>query len=158
MPMSCGLESEKRYGHYVDSFEVVVSRELSAKLVYYAIFAYLPKSIQLALVVRNKLVSLFGFRPSLTVLSVPVEDLSAGTQCGDLIFYRVDDDEVICATNERHLDIWLSVQRVGNQMYAVTTLVNTHSWLGRLYLMVIRPLHKLVARQAILSALNHQRL
>lgn len=158
MPLGCGLTDVLGKHYYCDSFEVSTQHNLTAKQAYYAIFAFLPKPIQIALRVRNKIVSVFGFEPSEVVMTIPLDELNAGSKSGNLTFHNVNDDEVICATKERHLDIWLSVQKVQENTYAVTTLVNIHTLLGQLYMLFIKPLHKLVASNAILAALKANRL
>ena len=58
-------------------------------------------------------------------------------------------ERVVAGFNDRHLDFRVVVD-VANanarQIVTATTLVLTHNWLGRTYLAIILPFHRLILR------------
>lgn len=69
----------------------------------------------------------------------------------------VHDDELILGEDDRHLDFRLSVRRGklragGPDEFVATTVVHCHNLLGRTYLAVILPFHRLVVRSLLSRA------
>ncbi len=58
-------------------------------------------------------------------------------------------DRLVAGFNDSHLDFRVVVDvatcRAAGQHVTVTTLVRTHNWLGRTYLAIILPFHRLIA-------------
>ncbi len=62
------------------------------------------------------------------------------------------ENEIILGENDRHLDFRMSLLRLrtGNDTQIVaTTVVHIHNGLGRAYIAVIRPFHRLVVRRSM---------
>jgi hypothetical protein len=58
-------------------------------------------------------------------------------------------DRLVAGFNDRHLDFRFVVDVATSgdrQQVTATTLVLTHNWLGRTYLMLILPFHRLIVR------------
>ena len=58
-------------------------------------------------------------------------------------------DRLVAGFNDKHLDFRLVVDVATSgvtQQVTATTLVLTHNWLGRTYLAVIMPFHRLIVR------------
>ncbi|SKA00803.1 Protein of unknown function [Enhydrobacter aerosaccus] len=69
----------------------------------------------------------------------------------------VHDDELILGEDDRHLDFRLSVRlgkrhADGPDEFVATTVVHCHNLLGRIYLAVILPFHRLVVRSMLSRA------
>jgi Protein of unknown function (DUF2867) len=66
-------------------------------------------------------------------------------------------DRVVAGFDDNHLDFRVIVDvaacDVGQQVTA-TTLVRTHNWLGRTYLAIIMPFHRLVVRAMLRQVIN----
>ncbi len=81
--------------------------------------------------------------------------LGAGKQASE---YRVGDrvgifcllylsrDEVLLGDSDKHLDVVLSVCKAPQGALSVTTVVHVHNWLGRLYMLPVTPMHKIIVR------------
>ena len=58
-------------------------------------------------------------------------------------------DEVLLGDKDKHLDVTLSVHRYvsasGDVQVTVTTVVHVHNLLGHLYMIPVKPMHKLIA-------------
>jgi len=158
-PTQSLVEGKESSRFYRDSFKFSSSKtNLDAKRVYHAIFAYLPNSVQRALKVRNAIVKPFGFSASNTEMSLPLEEIKSGKKAGFLTIEQVTDEEVVCGAYENNMDMWLSVMKVAEGEYAVSTLVNLKTTTGRLYMALIKPFHKLVAKYCIKQAIKAGRL
>lgn len=158
-PVETGINGKELNSYYRDSFKVQVNKtELDAKNVYHSIFGFLPKPVQLALSFRNSVVKYFGFSASNTEMSLPLENIEAGNKAGFLIIESVEPAEVICGAYEPNMDMWLSVLKLSEQEFSVSTLVNLKTKTGKLYMAFIKPFHKLVAKYCIQQALKSGRL
>ncbi|MEJ8845167.1 DUF2867 domain-containing protein [Variovorax rhizosphaerae] len=97
--------------------------------------------------VRDSAVKLFGLKTS--------GALRADTSPRVAFFriYETHDDEVVLGEDDRHLDFRLSMlQRPvpgGGREVVATTVVHCHNRLGRNYIRLIAPFHRMVARSAL---------
>ena len=158
-PRDAQIFGREQGSYFRDAFKVNVSKDnLEAGQVYHAIFGYLPKPVQVALSVRNTLMKPFGFAASNTKMSLPLEDIKAGTRAGFLLIDSVSASEVVCSSSETNMDMWLSVLKISEREFAVSTLVNLKTRTGRAYMACIKPFHKIVARYCIRQALKAGRL
>lgn len=158
-PIETKINGKELNSYYRDSFKIVVNKkDLDAKNVYHSIFGFLPKPVQIALSIRNSIVKYFGFSASNTEMSLPLEDIEAGKKAGFLIIESVEPVEVICGAYEPNMDMWLSVLKLSDQEFAVSTLVNLKTKTGKTYMFFIKPFHKLVAKYCIKKALSAGRI
>lgn len=158
VPEDCHIGDKPISLFYSDSFAFTVTGELTAKQVYHAIFGYLPKPVQWAMKVRNAVVGVFGFSAGDSKMSLPIEEIQPGKQAGFLVFEKVADEEVVAAAYESNMDMWLSVMKQDDHTVAMSTLVNLKTKRGCLYMAMIKPFHKLVAKYSIASAISKGRI
>ena len=96
---------------------------------------------------RNLLVRPFGLQgdPDAAAAGVP--------RVGMFPVMRNDPDEIVLGFDDRHLDFRIVVQTeaLKNQQTSVRmmTLVQRHNSLGRVYLAVIMPFHKLIVARTL---------
>ena len=101
---------------------------------------------------RDGIVSLFGLKTAKALRT----DTSARTpRVGIFRIYETHADEVVLGEDDRHLDFRLSVRRGmsatsggGDELVAVT-VVHCHNLLGRNYIRLIAPFHRMVVRSAL---------
>lgn len=152
----CGRESG---AFYRDSFRVCVSKKgQGAREVYHGIFGHLPRSVQLALKVRNSAVKLIGFSASNTNMGLTIDEIQTGKKAGFLTIEAASDSEVVCGAYEKNMDMWISVLKLSEQEFAISTLVNIKTRAGKVYMAFIKPFHKLVAIYSIRQALKAGRI
>ncbi len=108
--------------------------------------------------IRNSIVKHLGFSVSNTEMSLPIEDIKEGKTAGFLTIEHVSSVELVCASYEKNMDMWLSVSKISNDQYAVSTLVNLKTKTGKVYMLVIKPFHKLIAKYCINQALKSGRI
>jgi len=96
--------------------------------------------------VRDGVVSLFGLK---TARALRADSDPARTpRVGIFRIYETLPDEVVLGEDDTHLDFRLSVHRSADQLTAVT-VVHCHNLLGRTYIRVIAPFHRMVVRSAL---------
>jgi hypothetical protein len=129
---------------YVDAFRVAVDGDaLDARHAAERMMARGPRWIEALLALRNRLVAPFG-------LKTPVPTGTGDTDTiGTFPVVSETPDRLVAGFNDRHLDFRVVVDVASSdhgQQGTATTLVLTHNLLGRTYLAIILPFHRLIAR------------
>ena len=100
-----------------------------------------PRWVDALLTLRNILVAPFGLKTSGASASAPRDII------GIFPVISQTPERLVAGFNDSHLDfrvvIDVAAHGAGQQITA-TTLVKTHNWLGRTYLAVIMPFHRLI--------------
>lgn len=158
-PPTSQINGKEQKAFYRDSFKVTVNQTgLNATQVYHAIFGFLPRPVQLAFSLRNFIVKSFGFAASETQMSVPIEEIIVGNKAGFLTIELVAPNEVICGAYEANMDMWISVLKLSELEFSISTLVNLKTPSGKVYMAIIKPFHKIVAKYCIKQALISGRI
>lgn len=98
---------------------------------------------------RNLLVAPFGLKTG------PMNDGEQVSQerIGIFKVYEKTEHEVLLGENDRHLDFRISVLKdEANATLTVTTQVDMHNVLGRAYITVIEPFHRMIVKSMIRQA------
>ena len=135
---------------FTDAFRVSVDGiNLNARRAAEKLFANNPGWIDALLRLRNTLVRPFGLKTS------GLGEPAPGGMIGIFPVISETPERVIAGFDDRHLDFRVVVDvepsRPGHQVTA-TTLVKTHNWLGRAYLAVVLPFHRLIVRSLLRHA------
>ena len=129
---------------FMDAYRLDVDDEnLDARQAAMRMMARAPRWVDALLVLRNIIVALFGLKTSAEDRRAPREIIG--------IFPVVSEtpERLVAGFNDKHLDfrVVVDVATTGQrQSITATTLVLTHNWLGRTYLKIIMPFHRLVVR------------
>jgi hypothetical protein len=129
---------------FADAYRIAVDdAALDARQAAERMIGRQPRWAQALLVLRNILVAPFGLKTSGASATAPRDMIG--------IFPVVSEtpDRLVAGLNDRHLDFRLvvDVTRSGTRQHVTaTTLVETHNWLGRTYLAIILPFHRLIVR------------
>jgi hypothetical protein len=102
-----------------------------------------PRWIERLLALRNVLVAPFDLKKP-----VPTRTSTADT-IGIFPVVSETPDRLVAGLNDKHLDFRVVVDVASSghgQRVTATTLVLTHNLLGRVYLAIILPFHRLVVR------------
>jgi hypothetical protein len=127
---------------FVDAFRIEIDDcTLDARRAAERMMGRSPRWIETLLSLRNILVTPFGLKTSGASPTTPREMIG--------IFPVISEtpDRLIAGFNDKHLDfrVVVDVAAPGNcREVTATTLVKTHNWLGRTYLAIILPFHRLV--------------
>ena len=129
---------------FIDAFRVEVgATKLSAREACTRMVLHGPRWIDVLTRLRNILVTPFGLKKSGEGTYAP------GGLIGLFPVVSETPERLVAGFNDYHLDFRIVVDVAGEatlRHVTVTTLVKTNNVLGRTYLMLITPFHKLVAR------------
>lgn len=124
------------------------------------LFGSQPGWAQKLMVLRDAIVARFGIKTAAQLTN------GGGGRVGIFRIYAVTANEIVVGEDDSHLDFRLSMLRstAGGPHGSVTlaSAVHCHNWLGRAYIFLIRPFHKLIVRytlsRAARSGFNQVRL
>jgi len=133
---------------WVDCFEVHTDRSgLTAEVAARLAFDTMPRWAAKLMALRNILVRPFGLKHD------PDAASAGAPRVGMFPVISNDPGEIVLGFDDRHLDFRIVVQTeaVDSQQTAVRmmTLVKRHNLLGRSYLAVIMPFHKLIVASTL---------
>jgi uncharacterized protein DUF2867 len=130
---------------FSDAFSVTVDgAKLDARRAAEQMLGRSPRWIRTLMALRDYLVTPFGLKTSTSPPARPHADAIG-------IFPVLSDtpNRLVAGFNDSHLDFRVVVDVIGSgdgQRVTATTLVLTHNRLGRAYLAIILPFHRLVVR------------
>ncbi|HEX3113923.1 MAG TPA: DUF2867 domain-containing protein [Bradyrhizobium sp.] len=129
---------------FADAYRVALEgTTLDARNAAAKMFARGPRWIDVLLRLRNTMVAPFGLKKSGAGESAP------GGVIGIFPVLSETPERLVAGFNDHHLDFRVVVDVApaeAGQQVTMTTLVLTHNLLGRAYLAVIMPFHRLIAR------------
>jgi Protein of unknown function (DUF2867) len=129
---------------FADAFRIAVEgRSLDARGAAQRMMGRSPRWIKTLLSLRNALVAPFGLKIS------GAGEKAAGGAIGLFPVLSETPDRLVAGFDDSHLDfrVVVNVTPSGQgQQVTATTLVRTHNWLGRAYLAIILPFHRLIVR------------
>jgi hypothetical protein len=129
---------------HVDAFRIAVDgNALDARRAAQLMMAKGPRWIEAMLNLRNLIVAPFGLKPS------GKGEPASGGMIGIFPVISETPERLVAGFDDHHLDfrVVVDVAAAGTgQQVTATTLVLTHNLLGRTYLAIIMPFHRLIAR------------
>jgi len=129
---------------FVDAFRITVDdNALDARRAAERMLARGPLWVETLMTVRNRVVAPFGLKTP-----VPTGTCTADT-IGIFPVLSETPSRVVAGLDDMHLDFRVVVDVVAEpsgRRVTATTLVLTHNLLGRVYLTIILPFHRLIAR------------
>lgn len=133
---------------FVDAYRIQIGGGgLDAREAATRMFARSPRWVRTLVNLRNLIVAPFGLKTS------GAGEPATGGMIGIFPVVSETPDRLVAGFNDSHLDfrVLVDVAPAGaGQQVTATTLVRTHNRLGRLYLAVIVPFHRLVVRSLLL--------
>jgi hypothetical protein len=126
---------------FVDAFSIAVADDaLDARHAAQCMLGRSPRWIEALMALRNRLVAPFG-------LKRPASRKAAADSIGAFPVVGESPERLVAGFNDKHLDFRLVVDVSGagnDRRVTATTLVLTHNLLGRTYLAIILPFHRLI--------------
>jgi hypothetical protein len=117
-----------------------------------------PAWIDSLMRLRNGVVSLMGLKNLGGLSQVDSAKAASQYQPGDRVgiftLLSKSDTEVLLGDSDKHLDVVVSVYKhkaadKNSVVITVTTVVKVHNWLGRLYMIPVRPAHHVIAKATV---------
>lgn len=112
---------------------------------------------------RNRAVSLVGLKDLGSLSGVannkPPSEYRAGDRVGIFTLFQNTFDEALLGDSDNHLNVVLSVHRAmrpdaQSVTVTVTTVVHVKNVLGRIYMLPVKPMHRIIA-PAMLGAIGN---
>ena len=112
-------------------------------------FANQPAWIGMLMRVRDAIVAAFGLKTGkhLTTLATHAR----AERVGIFKIYSSNATEIVVGEDDRHLDFRVSVLCADAEL-TVSTVVHCHNRLGRVYLLIIAPFHRMVVKASLRRA------
>lgn len=116
-------------------------------------FGRTPAWVDACMRLRNRAVRLAGLKDLGEMAAIDSgrteRDYRVGDRIGIFTLYDITPDEVLLGDRDRHLDVVLSLhcarRGADDTRVTVTTVVHVHNLLGRLYMLPVKPMHRLIA-------------
>lgn len=162
LPSSGVIASHLAGADFADAYRIVVDHPERTALQHFERALHsTPSWVRGLMQVRNRAVALVGLRasPGWQPRGTGRDPRYAvGERLGIFELLHVDDDEVVAGDDDKHLRVWVSVQREPAQAsrpatVVLTTVVHIHNWLGHLYMLPVTPAHRVIA-PAVLTRVN----
>ena len=160
VPPESAIHAHLPGAHFHDCHAITAPDKGQSALAYFlTALARTPSWVNTLMSLRNRMVQLAGLK-NLGGLgeidpSKPASAYLAGDRVGIFTLISNSHDEALLGDSDKHLDVVLSIFKQppsadGIASVAVTTVVHVHNLLGRIYMLPVTPLHKLIA-PAVLS-------
>jgi Protein of unknown function (DUF2867) len=163
-PASAFLGDLASFNHW-DSYEAPLRRDdLVMHEIYLALFAHPPRGFTALLILRDRIVTPFGLRPSGAAERKAIEIKPAyavGDKIAGFTLFGQNDTEIVTGGGDTHLDFRVSVRTLtqgGAKRVALTIVVSPHNLFGKAYLRVILPFHRFGVRMLLSNAAKARRL
>lgn len=155
LPRACSLSAQAAGASFINCHRIdVTDSERTAMGHALRALATTPAWIDNLMQVRNAVVRRLGLKDlgRLTRIDLARDEASyqPGDRVGIFTLIANSPDEVIMADKDKHLDVFLALNRLpikadGTRTLVLSTLVHTHNWLGTLYMLPVAPFHRLIA-------------
>jgi hypothetical protein len=136
-----------------DSYAVTLPPDTSrnAETLTRFVLATQPPWMNMLMSVRDAIVGRFGLKTAAQLRGAPEE---RGKRIYIFKIYATNENEMILGEDDTHLDFRLSVllatlDSATPGQLTVTTVVHCHNLLGRAYIAVISPFHRIVVRSML---------
>lgn len=139
-----------RGASYYDAYQIQTATADSSILkLAMQVLGSTPPWINFLMLTRNRVVGLFGLKNLGGMRDVrtdkAVENYRIGDRVGIFTLLYLAENEVILGDNDKHLEVRVSLFRQAAEL-TITTVVHNHNWLGRAYMLVVKPAHRVIVR------------
>jgi hypothetical protein len=159
LPVESGVTHLYKSVNLADAFAIRLPSSASndPDLLARFIFSHQPSWAGTLLGVRDVLVAGFGLKTS-KELAVVAAAAAQSERVGIFKIYSTNESEIVMGEDDKHLDFRLSVlcstgaaPDSGRQL-TMSTVVHCHNLLGRIYIVVIAPFHRMVVKASLRRA------
>lgn len=160
VPVTSNIAKQLQGADYFDSYEMPLEHEgRSALEIYLGVISKTPAWVNFLMETRNRVVTLFGLKNLGHLGAVnqlkTASDYQIGDRIGIFTLLSNTDNEVIMGDADKHLEVKVSICKLaqgGKESVATTTVVHIHNFLGRVYMLFVVPLHKLIVPAILVRA------
>lgn len=160
VPLTSDISKQLQGADFFDSYEMPLEHAgRSALEIYLGTISKTPAWINFLMATRNRIVKQFGLKDLGHLGTLQKTKAAADYQIGDRIgiftLLSNTDSEIIMGDSDKHLDVKVSICKLslkGKESVAATTVVHIHNLLGRVYMLFVIPLHKLIVPATLVRA------
>ena len=131
---------------FMDAYSVVIDAALDARHAAEKVLGRAPRWIRALMALRDHFIASFGLKTARSVRH------ASANRIGIFPVLSETPQRIVAGLNDRHLDFRVVIDvasaGVGCRVTA-TTVVLTHNLLGRVYLAIILPFHRLIVRSML---------
>ncbi|MDG9885978.1 MULTISPECIES: DUF2867 domain-containing protein [Pseudomonas] len=148
VPASSVLRMLSTTAWFFDCFarRITPEQSLTALDAYQRMSRAVPGWINHALRLRDLLVRPFGLKPVAGFNLREQKTPKVGEQLDFFQIAAVTDRELVLSLKDSHLDVLISVHLDPNNQLSLTSIVEPHNLLGRMYMRLILPMHRRVVK------------
>jgi hypothetical protein len=132
---------------FIDAFSITTAGTgLTARSAAERMLGHSPRWVELLMSLRDTIVAPFGLTTGKSARHAP------GDKVGMFPVISETPERLVAGFNDSHLDfrVVVDVAPMGTgQRVTATTVVLMHNWLGRTYLTIIKPFHRMVVRSML---------
>lgn len=151
--------------YFRDSYRAPLRRKRASIIdIFCGIFAHHPMWMKIPLIVRNRIVPLFGLDapPASAILNFEIKSsYRVGDKIGVWPILSLTENELVAGRDNKHLDFRLSILKVIDGETAsvvVSTICVVNNTFGKVYLFFVVPFHKWGLQRIISNAVIAGRL
>ena len=157
-PLESRLRPDLDEAFYSDAFEAdLINASLTPAEIATRALASTPGWVDGLVMLRDRIVALFGLK-QVGRFRLAGSDRSSEPAVGDAFsIFRVvfvDSSELVLGIDDKHLDVrisYLKRRTDSHASYVVSSWVKTHNMLGRIYMLPVAPVHRLLVRLMMLG-------
>ena len=139
--------------YFHDSWSVSAGDpQLSAMGQFLKAFSATPAWVNACMSIRNRAAAMVGLKNlgAFDQINKSKSEYKPDDRVGIFTLIATTFDEVLLGDKDKHLDVTISVHRAVNAstdavLVTVTTVVHVHNLLGRLYMLPVLPMHRIIA-------------
>jgi hypothetical protein len=142
---------------FADAYQLVTDEPaVNAAAAAHRVFSHTPGWIAGLLALRNRIGAVIGLKGTEETVFEAAQPAEKRRRIGFFPVVSEAADRVVMGFDDWHLDfrVVVDVLALGadRQQVTATTLVRTHNWMGRAYLALIMPFHRMIVRTMLAQA------
>ena len=156
IPINSSVVKSKSDAYFYDAWKInAILPELDPLDQFLRVLTATPRWVDSAMVLRNQIAELFGLKNLGRLSDIdPCKSSSKyriGARVGIFTLIDKNEHEALLGDNDKHLKVIVSIHKSvdplsGKIQITVSTIVHIKSWLGRLYMIPVKPAHYIIAR------------
>lgn len=162
VPQESEISKVVSNAYYSDCYCFSSDQKRSAIQVWLDHASKIPAWVNTLMALRNKVVRLFGLKNvgHLGALDAnkSAQDYKEGDKVGIFTVLLITDNEVILGETDKHLDVKVSIHIESNKndLVSMSSVVHVHNFLGKLYMLFVKPMHQIIVPASISRAESSQ--
>lgn len=167
IPEASKIKGAVRVVDFGDAYlATLTDAQMSVQDIYVAVFGDGPKWVGHLMNLRGRIAAVVGLKHPTDGIPVDAVDadgkkFQVGTRVGFFTVQSVDPGELIVGDDDNHLNFRISIFKSslhGEHTVTLSTVVEIHNMLGKIYMLVVKPFHKWISRTMLQRAINAGRL